>query len=71
MPFKYGDKKTMARKPIQLQNKAMRIINSKPNDHPADALYYCNKILKIMDYINLLNCMLVKNVLDRHCLSNI
>lgn len=71
MPFKYGDKKTMARKPIQLQNKAMRIINFKPNDHPADALYYCNKILKIMDYIKLLNCMLVKNVFGRHCLSNI
>ena len=48
----------------------MRIINFKPNNHPADALYHSNKILKITDYIKLLNCMFAKNVLARHCLSN-
>ena len=37
----------------------MRIINFKTNNHPADALYHCNKILKITDYIKLFNCMFV------------
>ena len=48
----------------------MRIINFKTNDHPADSLYHFNKILKITDYTKLLNCMFVKNVLARDCLSN-
>ena len=34
--------------------------------HPADALYHSNRTLKIMDYIKILNCMFVKNVLPRH-----
>ena len=40
------------------------------NDHPADELYHCKKILKITDYIKLLSCMFVKNVFARNCLSN-
>ena len=55
-------KKTMVRKFLQLQNKAMRINFKHNNDHPADALYH-NKILKITDYaMLLLNCMFVKSV---------
>ena len=60
----------MVRKLLQLQNKAMRIINFKTSDHPADELYNCNKILKVTDYIKLLNCMFVKNVLARNYFSN-
>ena len=48
----------------------MRIINFKTRDHPADALNHCNKILKITDYIELLNCMFVKNVSTKNCLNN-
>ena len=48
----------------------MRLINFEPNDHPADALYHSNKILKVTDYIKLLSCLFVKNILARHCLSN-
>ena len=66
----WGQKETMVGKLLQLQNKAMRIINFKPNDHPTNALYHSNKILKITDYIKLLNCMFIKNVLARDCLSN-
>ena len=62
-------KETMVRKLLQLQNKAMRIINFKTNDHPVDAFYDRNKIQKVTDYIKLLNCMFVKNVLARNCLS--
>ena len=31
----------------------MRIINFKTNDHPADALYHGNKILKITDLLKI------------------
>ena len=50
----------MVKKALQLQDKAMRTINFKVNDHPADELYHFNEILKITDYIKLLNCMFVK-----------
>ena len=60
----WGQKEIMIRKRLDLKNKAMRIINFKTRDHPADALYHCNKILKITDYIELLNCMFVKNCLN-------
>ena len=60
----------MVRQLLQVQNKEMRILNFKTNDYPTDELYHCNKILKITDYIKLLNCMFVKNALARNCLSN-
>ena len=66
----WGQKEIMVRKLLQLQNTAMRLINFKLNDHPADALYHSNKILKVTDYIKLLSCLFVKNILARHCLSN-
>ena len=59
----------MVRK-LQLQNKAITMINLKSIDHPPDALHHSNKILKIIDFIKLLNYMFVKNLLARHCLSN-
>ena len=66
----WGQKETITRKLLHIQNKALRIINFKPYDHPADSLYHHNKILKITDYIKLLNCMLVKEILAGHSLSN-
>ena len=48
----------------------MRIINFNSDDHPADALCHCNKILKIIDYIKLLNCTFEENVLARDCFGN-
>ena len=50
----------MVKKALQLQDKAVRTINFKANDHPVDELYHFNEILKITDYIKLLNCMFVK-----------
>ena len=66
----WRQKETMVRKLLQLQNKAMTIINFKTNDHPADELHHCNKILKVTGYIKLLNCIFVKNVVARNYLSN-
>ena len=60
----------MVGKLLQLQNKAMRTVSFKPNDHPTDAIYHSNKILKIKDYIKLLKRMFAKNVLTRDCLNN-
>ena len=40
------------------QNKAIRIINVKNYDYPVNEFYHENKILKIEDYIKLLNCLL-------------
>ena len=48
----------------ELQDKALRIINFKPKNHPVPQLYKSNKILKLTDYIKLLNCMFVKDTLS-------
>ena len=66
----WGQKESIVRKLLSIQNKALRIINFKPYDHPVDTIYHSNKILKITDYIKLLNCMFVKEVLSEHSLSN-
>ena len=57
------------RKISVLQNKAIPIINFKNYDFPTDQLFYENKILKINDYIKLLNCFLVKDVLQNTSLK--
>ena len=66
----WGQKESLVRKLFKVQIKAMRIIYFKTNDRPADKLYHCNKTIKITDYIKLLNCMFVKNVLARNILIN-
>ena len=63
----WEQKETMVRKLFQLQNKVIRIFNFITSDHPADTLYNCNKVLKITDYIKLLNCIFIKNVIARNC----
>ena len=42
----------------------MRTINFKPKSHPVFKLYKSNKILKLTDYIKLLNCIFVKGTLS-------
>ena len=58
-----GSKYTILRKLEPLQNKAMRIINFKNNEYNVNELYKTNKILKIADYIKLLNCLFVRDVI--------
>ena len=55
--------KRKIKKISELQDKAPRIINFKPINHPMLELYKNDKILKLQDYIKLLNCMFVKDVL--------
>ena len=52
-----------------LQKKAIKIINFIQHDHPADELYNGNGILKIKEYIDLLNCCFVKSVLSKESLA--
>ena len=42
----------------------MRIINFKTKNHPVSELYKSNEILKLTDYIKLLNFMFVKDTLS-------
>ena len=41
----------------------MRIINFKNNEYNVNELYKTNKILRIADYIKLLNCLFVRDVI--------
>ena len=47
-----------------MQDKALRIINFKTKNHPVSELYKSNEILKLTDYIKLLNFMFVKDTLS-------
>ena len=51
-----------------LQDKAIRTINFKQYDHSVDELYHTNVILKIKEYIDLLNCLFVKTVIPNESL---
>ena len=51
-----------------LQDKAIRTINFKQYDHSVDELYHTNGILKIKEYIDLLNCLFVKTVISNESL---
>ena len=46
-----------------IQDNTIRIISFKDKNYPTNELYYNNKILKIADYIKLLNCLFVKSIL--------
>lgn len=65
----WAQQKTILQKLQVLQNKALRIINFKPRDSSANELYFSTKILKISDYLKLLNCLLVKDVLTDNSLK--
>ena len=59
----WGQNNTILRKLEPLQNKALRIINFKNNEYNVSELYKTNKILRIADYIKLLNCLFVRDVI--------
>ena len=46
-------------------NKALRIINFKNNEYNVNDVCKTNKILKIADYIKLLNCLFVRDVITQ------
>ena len=52
-----------------VQNQAIRIINFKQQDFPINELYYANGILKIKDYIHLINFLFVRDVLSNESLE--
>ena len=54
---------TILRKLESLQSKALRIINFKNNEYNVNELYKTNKILKIADYVTLLKCLFVRDVI--------
>ena len=47
----------------------MRIINFKNNEYSVNELYKTNKILKIADYFELLNCLFVRDVIAQSTIS--
>ena len=59
----WGQKENTIKKLSEIQDKAIRIISFKDKNYPTNELYYNNKILKITDYIKLLNCLFVKSIL--------
>ena len=60
----WGKNKAKMKQITKLQDKALRIINFKPKIHLVSELYKSNEILKLTDYIKLLNCMFVKDTLS-------
>ena len=60
----WGQNEVKIKQISELQDKALRIINFKPKNHPVSELYKSNEILKLTDYIKLLNCMFVKDTLS-------
>ena len=61
----WGQNSTILRKLEPLQNKALKIINFKNDEYNINDLYKTNKILKIADYIKLLNCLFVRDVITQ------
>ena len=65
----WGQNENCLKKLSSLQNKAIRIINVKQQDFPVNELYNANGILKIKDYIHLINFLFVKDVLSNESLE--
>ena len=59
----WGQSSNTLNKIQPLQDKAVRIINFKPDNHNVGELYKRDKILKVSDYIKLLNSLFVRDVL--------
>ena len=69
MLFKLGLNKDKLNKDLfnkisAIQDKTITIIDFKPKNYPAGNFYQSNKILKLRDYIRLINSMYVKSVLE-------
>ena len=65
----WGQNKGKIKKISELQGKAIRIINFKSKNYPVAELYKISRILKLSDYIKLLNCIFVRDTLA-NCYSN-
>ena len=59
----WGQNENCLKKLSTLQNKAIRIIKFKQQDFPVNELYYANWILKVKDYIYLINVLFGRDVL--------
>ena len=59
----WGQNKCKINKISELQDKAIRIINFKDKNYPVAELYKNSRILKLSDYIKLLNYMFVRDTL--------
>ena len=59
----WGQKESTIKKLSEIQDKPIRIISFKDKNYPTNELYCNKKILKIADYIELLNCLFVKSIL--------
>ena len=62
----WGQKENTIKKLSAIQDKAICMISFKDKNYPTNELYYNNKILKITDYIKLLNCLFVKSILSKN-----
>ena len=59
----WGQNQSILNKIQPLQDKALRIINFKPDNFDIAEPYKNDKILKISDYIKLLTCLFVRDIL--------
>ena len=58
----WGQIENCLKKLSSLQTNAIRIINFKQQDFPVNEQNYANGILKIKDYIHLINFLFVRDV---------
>ena len=65
----WGQNENFLKKLFSLQNKAIRIINFKQQGFLVYELYYANGILKIKDYIHLINFLFVRDALSNESLE--
>ena len=65
----WGQNENSPKKLSSFQNKAISTINFKQQDFPVNELYNANGILKIKDYIYLINFLFVKDVLPNESLE--
>ena len=67
----WGQNENCLKKLSTLQNKAIRIIKFKQQDFPVNELYYANWILKVKDYIYLINFLFGRDVLLNESLETV
>ena len=56
----WGQKENTFKKLSEIKDKAMHIISFQDRNYPINELYCNNKIVKIVDYIKLLDCLFYK-----------
>ena len=61
----WGQSFNTLRKIQPLQDKALRVMNFKANNHDVRDLYKSDQTLKMSNYIKMLNCLFVRDVLTK------